>query len=126
MSRRTARLVAYLPALTWAAVILFIGTRSKLPGPPLGGHLDKVAHFSVYGVLGALAAWGWIRSGRQPHGALVLGAVLLLGILEEVLQTITPGRHGDVLDWLADAAGAATGFLIMARVYGSRAGKTIE
>ncbi|MHC4971071.1 MAG: VanZ family protein [Planctomycetota bacterium] len=98
------------PALFWAALILFLGSRpvADLPLPRIPG-FDKVAHAAVYGVLGFLAvrALGTTAAWR----ALLWGAAIGLcwGFLDEWAQAATPGRTAEVGDLLADVAGAAAG-----------------
>lgn len=98
--------VAYLPAVLWAAVVLFIGGQSNLRTPDFPLPLDKAAHFVLYGVLGALTAWGWIRAGRRPTVVWPILVVLLLAAADEWHQHIVPTRVSETADWVADAAGA--------------------
>ena len=51
----------FAPALLWALVILGLGS---IPSPvlPAGPSLDKLAHFGMFAVLGALLAWGLHRA----------------------------------------------------------------
>lgn len=83
-------------------------------------HQDKVGHFFVYGLLGALLARGAFRGGlrRISMGSVIIGASLVamvLGIIDEVHQTYTPGRFSDAGDVLADTVGALAG----ASLYGA-------
>jgi VanZ family protein len=98
------------PALLWAALILFLGTRpgAALPLPAIPG-LDKVLHAVVYGVLGFLAVRALGAKGAWQ--ALAWGAAigLLWGFLDEWAQIATPGRTAELGDLLADVAGAAAG-----------------
>jgi VanZ family protein len=98
------------PALAWAALILFVGTRpvAVVPLPAVPG-LDKAAHAAVYGVLGFLAIRALGTAG--PWRALLWGAVigLLWGSLDEWAQSATPNRTAELGDLLADVAGAAAG-----------------
>ncbi len=101
--RRALRALA--PALFWAVIVLYIGGRSSVPSLGIDLPLDKVAHFTMYGILGYFAAraarqawhnrgWGWFIAGG-----------LVLGALDEFQQRFIPGRSADPLDWIADAAG---------------------
>ncbi len=95
----------YLPALGWAMALVTLGGIPNLHGPASSLPLDKVAHFLLYGVLGALTAWGWRRARERPALGLMLTLALTVGVLDEIHQLSVPGRTGDVRDWLADAAG---------------------
>lgn len=83
---------------------------------PAFRHLDKVLHFAAYGLLGALLGVSWVRAGRWPWWGLLLGGALLLGALDEYRQSRIPARDADFADWLADALGASTGFLLATRL----------
>lgn len=107
---------AFAPALVWAGVIWLIGGATRLPTGPEAPGLDKVAHFLMYGVLGWFAGRGWIAAGGTMHRAWPLVLALLLGAADEYRQASLPGRSSDVADWLADAAGIGTGFLLALRL----------
>jgi VanZ family protein len=126
LSGRAERWLPYLPALLWGGLLILVGTRTQLPGPPLTGHLDKVAHFGAYAVLGALLGFGWLRAGRRPAAGLLIALAVMTGAVDELLQGTIAGRHGDPLDWLADSAGALTGFIAVARLWGARFGRRGE
>lgn len=120
------RILAYAPALFWAVFVLFLGGRSNIQGPSIDLPVDKLAHFVLYGILGALAAWGWQRRGRRPRWYwLVLGAILV-GALDELHQRSVAGRSAEFADWIADALGSLVGFLVVSRWVGSTHGKGRE
>lgn len=73
---------------------------------------DKLAHVAYFALAGLLAARagrvgeGW--SARRTAAVVVLGAAAW-GALDELHQTLTPGRAAEAGDVAADAAGAALG-----------------
>jgi len=87
-----------------AGLIIAASSRSRVAAPEGIAHVDKIAHFSVYGLLATLlcrlqpgwrgAAWG-------------LAGASLFGMTDEWHQSFVPGRATDVGDWVADTAGAA-------------------
>jgi VanZ family protein len=103
-------------ALAYAGLILLVGSRPHLRSPVTFPMWDKAAHFGEYGVLGVLA---WLAVGPRVRGAgagvhrLASGAVLLggigIGLLDEYIQSRTPGRESSLADLLADAAGVTLG-----------------
>lgn len=110
-----ARHRRWWPVLTWVAVILVI---TSWPNPPVPGSapagLDKLVHFTMYGVLGGLVARAVdLRSGRRFAIALV--SIALFAAADEWHQEWIPDRGADVRDWLADVAGAAAGVVAMTR-----------
>ena len=104
---------AWLWPLLVALLIFVASSRSRVATPGVIPHLDKVAHFSVYGLLGTLLVrtqWG----GRwAPVVALVLAS--LYGVSDELHQSYVPGRSMEFADWVADTAGAAVAILLYAR-----------
>jgi VanZ family protein len=109
------RAIAYVPAIIWAALLVFIGGRSNVPRVESPLPLDKAAHFVMYGVLGALAVTGWKRAGRKPGLLLVLVLASLVGASDEVHQASVPGRSSEVADWIADTLGIAAAALLIRR-----------
>ena len=86
-----------------AATIFIASSRSHIGAPGIP-NFDKVAHFSVYGLLATLPG----RLGRRPRAAwLALLATSVYGASDEWHQYYVPGRSCDVMDWLADTTGAA-------------------
>jgi VanZ family protein len=100
--------------VVWGAFLLMLGGRSDVPAVETELPLDKAAHFVLYGVLGWLAGHGWVRA-RKPAWYWPLTVVLAVGALDEVHQRSVAGRSSDVLDWVADVAGAGVGYALCLR-----------
>ena len=70
-------------------------------------------HFVEYGVLGFLVAHAAFRTWPQRHpvriGLLAVWITTLWGLLDEIHQALVPGRSAEMLDLVADAAGAIAG-----------------
>ena len=114
LTRSRLALVSKLAfALFWLA--LFAGTHIPKPPdvlPPSGG--DKLAHFGGYMVLAFLLATAWQLAGgilTRRHLVIAWIAVIGYAAFDEVTQTLV-GRDCEILDWVADAAGAAVGLLL--------------
>lgn len=90
--------------LLLGAVVIAASSRPVVAGLGFQGG-DKVAHFSVYGLLGTLLCRALAPGWRGAAFALVLAS--LFGASDEWHQSFVPGREADVLDWLADTSGAA-------------------
>ena len=121
MSRGGRRALLWAALVCWAAAILYLS--SLRPDElPEGAFLfwDKINHFAAFAAGGWLAAVA-LRASllRTPGVRVVLFAVILIaafGLLDEALQTFTPGRTGgDVSDWTADVLGASVGALVTLR-----------
>lgn len=104
----TSALRAWGPPLAWAAAIFWASSRPSV-GIHLVGGLDKVVHFGVYAVLGALLARAW----TWPPG--VIAAGWLYGLSDEFHQTFVPGRTAEAADWIADALGVMVGLFLYRR-----------
>lgn len=103
--------LGFFPLALWAAAVLVVGSLEEIPVPALPRHGDKVGHFFMYGVGGALAAWaGHVRGGRAGLTGLIV--VLVTGAVDELHQATLATRHGNPWDWVADAAGAMFFFVI--------------
>jgi VanZ family protein len=105
----------WLPALAWAALLLVLGGLPlSAPTAPTG--LDKVAHFSLYAVLGVLTARAWVRGGKTPPVVWIIVLAASVGALDEIHQQTVPGRYADPFDFVADTAGVLVGFLTANRL----------
>ena len=116
-SQRTPRLLAWLPATLWASFIFFLSTikGDDLPPPPWVLANDKVVHAVLFGSFSFLVYFAMRRGhGTRPWLAALTGLILasLYGGSDEIHQLWTPHRSSDVMDWLADVAGAACVFFI--------------
>ena len=100
------RLLWFVPALLWALVIFTLGSIPSLT-PPVDLPLDKLGHFGMFAVLGALLAWGLHRARVRASLAWPLIAGMLVGAIDEWHQRTVPGRSSDVMDLVADVAGCA-------------------
>ena len=109
----------WTPSVAWTALILAL---TSIPGPDVPqvgpAWIDKVMHFSLYGVLGFLVTRALLRGpGAGRLGWLVwraLPPVALFAALDEIHQLWIPGRDADPHDWLADVCGAAIAILLTA------------
>jgi VanZ family protein len=109
------RVLAYAPAVLWAALLLFVGGRSDVPTVDTPLPLDKAAHFLLYGVLGVLTTIGWLRAREFPRLVVALALAAAIGACDELNQRSVEGRSADVVDWFADTAGIMTGCWIVMR-----------
>jgi VanZ family protein len=124
--------LAYAPAVAWAALLLYVGSRPSLTAPPVPLYNDKVAHFLAYGVLGCLLGIGWRLRGvvgdagaagarggdRRRAGRgwwLPVLLAIAVGAADELHQQRVEGRSAEVGDFLADTAGVLAGFALGAR-----------
>lgn len=97
----------------WILMMGLITLQSQLSGamlgPALAPGLDKAIHFFIFGVLGWLMARGLSNSARDMIRNNYLWLILLFALsfatVDELHQSMVPGRYLDVWDWLADVFG---------------------
>ena len=118
-------------ALAWLPPLLYTGLIWWLSGQVLDFQLiafvplrDRGVHLVEYGLLALLIARAvhitWPERGlRGALFALLLG--FSLGLLDEVHQLFVPGRSADILDLVADTAGACVAVGLHAAFTTSRA-----
>lgn len=120
MSRTGQAWLWWAALLAWASVILWLSTLPPRTLPDTAFLLsDKVNHLLAYAVGGWLAASALRASrpaiGRVTAAVVAIGLIAAFGVLDEAVQTLTPGRTGlDAADWAADVIGASTGALLTA------------
>jgi len=122
-SPRTLRLLSVFLAVTWMATIFYLSSQ-PMPEIDLGfAAQDKLVHLVAYGLLGALLLGALpLRAGGYTRGQALLAATIgaLYGISDEWHQFFVPGRSMDMLDMLADAAGALLGAWLVKLAVGKR------
>ncbi len=105
-----------LLALAWMGLIFYLSHQPSLPTPALFEGQDKLFHALVYALLASLylGVLPTARLALQPRRWITIMALLatLYGLSDEFHQSFIPGRSAEVLDLLADAAGALLGSAI--------------
>lgn len=120
-TRRNLAGLFWIALLCWAAVILYLSSLSPDELPDIAFDFwDKFNHFVAFTIGGILAAVALRASFPKRSATRTFAAAVLLiaafGVLDEALQTFTPGRVGaDPADWTADALGATAGAWIALR-----------
>jgi VanZ family protein len=104
---------------TGGALVLTVVAASlaPLPATPVM-ESDKLLHIAAYAGLGA---WFGAIYLRRWH-AVVIGALVALGIGVEFAQTLTGYRSFEMLDIAADATGAVLGILLATTPVGGSLG----
>jgi VanZ family protein len=92
----------WLYPIALACVVVIASGRSQVAAPPVG-HIDKIAHFAIFGLLATLVA----RCPGVHRFRYAILAASIFGIADEFRQSFTPGRFVEIADWVADTAGAA-------------------
>lgn len=104
----------WLAALAWAAGIFHLSTKKGDDLPKVDvPYLDKIVHFTLFGIQAALIYIALRRSTRMRPGLAALAAFALAALYagtDEIHQIFTPGRSSDLHDWAADSLGASLVF----------------
>jgi len=113
------RLLAWLPALAWAALIFVSSAQpsiSFVPDPWLDFLVRKSGHMGIFGIL-ALLIWLAVRTttGRR-RWAWALGLAVLYAVTDEWHQGFASGREASARDVAFDAAGAVIALTALAIV----------
>ena len=120
-SVRERRILVWLPAVAWAALIYFISAQPEEAFERLGltGLLLSVGgHLVVYFVLMVLlvVALRYSSSLSTNHVYRVAFLIIILyGLSDEYHQSFVPGRTATIVDWLVDLIGAGAAWIIFAR-----------
>lgn len=115
-NRTIFSLLAWIPTLGWAGFIFLLSTMSGSQKPPpwiLSN--DKVVHAVLFGIL-SFCVYFALRKGHGKSAWLAalfaFLAASLYGGSDEIHQMWTPNRVPDLMDWVADAVGAALVFIM--------------
>lgn len=116
------QLYRFVPATLVMGIIFFLshqeGTSLTLPPIP---HIDKAAHFLLYGLLAATFLFVFPVNLLKYHPVQTGGMVVLLclayGITDELHQGYIPGRDVSMGDLIADVSGAAVTVLFLFLLY---------
>lgn len=114
-----------LPAIVYSVVIFIGGSLPK--GPKLGlefRHQDKVLHALAFGILAALiwraVVYLWVEERPMIWALISVVVASAVGGALELWQALLPARDADILDFLADALGAAIAASLLFRGYSRR------
>lgn len=96
------KILHWLPALAWMALIFYMSSRTGLAGP---AWVSVAGHIVEYGVLAGLLYFALNRTTRGDRlkiAALAIILATLYGISDEWHQSFVPGRVPDMIDVLTD------------------------
>lgn len=79
------------------------------------GILRKIAHFTEFCSLGVLLSWlvCMVRAKQWEHMWIPLGVGASVACIDELIQTMIPGRGPGVLDVCIDVAGVTLGIVFL-------------
>ena len=103
-------LIYHLPLIVYGAAILLVSSIPHLKSPELRIlAADKVAHTLEYALFALLAYRSLSNLGKESGVNLTfilsLSLLAVFALLDELLQSFTPGRHPELGDYLFDLLG---------------------
>ena len=112
-----SRVVWYVPALLWWGVMVYCLWLMPAGQPSGIPYFDKLGHFALFAAWAVLLAAPALWCGQPLRQLMptVLGACLLWAAGSELGQALlTETRSAEVMDAVADMAGALTGVMLAA------------
>jgi len=101
-------------AITWMAAIWGVSSlpSTNIPEIKIIGY-DKIAHFSVYMILGLLVNKHLCSKACRPKSYIIIYALLILSAaLDEYHQNFIPGRSVNIFDFFANTLGLISALLL--------------
>ncbi|MFH2063752.1 MAG: VanZ family protein [Pseudomonadota bacterium] len=110
--------IVYRMPVIMLCILIFYHSSQPYPEsiPPIP-FLDKLIHFLVYGLLGALFFRAIRNRDNRRHGRIrliIMGimSASLYGITDEIHQSFIPERVADIYDVMTDILGSSAGVLL--------------
>ena len=93
----------------------FIPSQGSVAEGQGNGILRKIAHFTEFCSLGVLLSWlvRMVRSKKWEWIWIPLAAGAAVACIDELIQTMIPGRGPGILDVCIDVAGVTLGILLI-------------
>ncbi len=111
-----ARLIRWVPAVGWMAVIFTLSAQSDVRVTEDAGLdfvLRKAAHVTVFAILAMLLTWPLAGSDPPDGVRAVIAITILYAVSDELHQGTVAGRTASLMDVSFDAVGAVLGGLIV-------------
>ena len=109
------KLIDFTALFAYCCLIYYLSAQPSIAVPMLFTHQDKLHHMGAYFLMGILF---W-RSMTQLHTTTMISFLATLsfcclyGATDEWHQSYVPGREADLLDWVADTAGALCALFLL-------------
>jgi len=88
--------------------LMVLAFLAPVPAAPLAAHVDKLVHFGIF-----LGFALFLHADRAPKARWTLLISFAFAAAIELAQSVLPYREGDWWDFVAGAAGAAVGIILM-------------
>ena len=112
--------IYWLPVVGYCLFIFVLSSFSYPESIPIFPHSDKLAHFLIYSVLGALflRAFSALRFNNRRVMLILfsIAAATFYGVSDEFHQLFVPYREASIMDIAADAIGSAFGVFLYSQI----------
>ncbi len=125
-SEKELSLKKFIPGIIWFIVVVILTT---MPGKDIPQselffkNFDKLVHIGIFGLLALLFCWPFYKT-TVPNKKKILYFIVIalftsaVGYSIELIQKYwTDGRGYDLMDWLADSAGALGAFIFSSKAF---------
>ncbi len=106
--RFTIKLAKWIPAALIVAASWYLSSLEKIDAMPSFPFADKAVHCICFAGLAFWVAFA-CRTARMKEAPLPAALTSAYGIIDEIHQSMTPGRECSFWDWATDTLGAALG-----------------
>lgn len=111
------------PVIAYAILIFWVSSLERPFGISFeGGHIDKAIHFLGYTVFGFLLVRAISGSDAKISGKTAIVIAFLIGsfygLVDELHQSVIPGRFATVSDFIFDCIGSLAGAIIWGQKHG--------
>lgn len=116
----------FIPGIIWFIVVVILTTMPGKDIPQSGlffKNFDKVVHVGIFGLLALLFCWPFYKTSATNQKKIRYFIIIALltsafGYSIELIQKYwAEGRGYDLMDWLADSAGALGAFIFSRIVF---------
>lgn len=116
------QILAWVPACIWMGVIFYLSSQTQEDLHGLFPFLPDLnwGHVAAYFVLALLFRYALTRSNTSRAGVWSVTLSLLYGISDEYHQSFVPTRQPDVMDLMADLAGALAAVILWRWLWSAR------
>jgi len=121
--RRPGFFLHTVPAALYVLAVFYAGTLGKPPIPDVGVlPEDKLVHLAAFALMQVVIyralRFELAELGIDRQLAIAAVSASAVGALLELVQATLPHRSADLLDWIADTAGALIAMLVVRRLAG--------
>ena len=107
-SKKIKKIIKWIPAAMIFSTSWYLSSKEKIESMPDFWNADKIVHLICYA---GLSFWVSFACNIKTKKQFALPALITsgYGIIDEIHQSLVPGRTASFFDWLADSFGGIFG-----------------